>query len=119
MKKSEEMAYTQSEANFYFEGPPIDIAQNYANFTKTVMISIFFMPILPIVLPFGTLAIITAFLMNKYLLFNRYAAPKATGVKINFDMYQYMDFVLVTFAVIFWFLKNQFDFFFLLKFIFF
>lgn len=101
MKNSEEMAYTQSEANFYFEGPPIDIAQNYANFTKTVMVSIFFMPILPIGLFFGSLAIITAYIANKYLLFNRYAAPQATGVKINWNMYQYFDFVWITFAVIF------------------
>lgn len=106
MKNSENMAYTQAEANFYFEGPPIDIAQNYANYTKTVFISTFFMPILPIALPFGALAILTAYLMNRFLLFNRYAAPKATGVTINWDMYQYYDFVLVTIGVNFFPKKN-------------
>lgn len=91
--------YTQAEANFWFEGPPIDIAQNYANFTKTVMVSLFFMMILPLAVFMGALAILTGYAVNKYLLLNRYTAPKATGVKINFDMFQFFDLVLVTFAV--------------------
>jgi hypothetical protein len=91
--------YTQAEANFWFEGPPLDIAQEYANFTKTVMVSLFFMTILPLALILGALAILTAYIVNKYLLLNRYTAPKATGVKINFDMYQFFDLVLITFSV--------------------
>ena len=91
--------YTQAEANFWFEGPPLDIAQEYANYAKTVMVSLFFMFIIPLSPVLGALAILTAHWVNKYLLLYRYTSPKATGVKINFDMYQFFDLTLIIYGV--------------------
>ena len=91
--------YTQAEANFWYEGPPIDIAQEYANFARTVMVCLFFAAIIPLSLVLGALSIAAGYSVNKYLLLYRYTSPKATGVKINFDMYQFFDLTLITFAV--------------------
>lgn len=95
---------TQKEADFWFEGPPFDIAQRYANHIKTLMISLYFASILPLSLPLGMLAIFVHHSTERYLLLKRHAAPKATGSKLNFAMYQFFDFVLFVFAVFFEFL---------------
>lgn len=90
---------TQKEANFWFQGPPFDIAQRYANHIKTLMISLFFVSILPLSLPLGMLAVFVHHTTEKYLLLKRHAAPTATGSKLNFAMYKFFDVVLITFAV--------------------
>lgn len=90
---------TQKEADMWFEGPPFDIAQRYANHIKTLMISLFFVSILPLSLPLGMLAIFVHHSVEKYLLLKRHAAPKATGSKLNFAMYKFFDVVLLIFAV--------------------
>lgn len=91
---------TQTEANFQFEGHAFDIAQKYGNMMNSFMISIFFMPILPLSLLCGVLAIFFVTTTEKYLLFNRYAAPDATGAKLNFAMYRFFDMILLIFGVI-------------------
>lgn len=63
----------------WFEGSPFDIAQKYANQLKTVMMSFFFLPMFPLALPAGIIALATAKFTEKYLLYRRYAAPKASG----------------------------------------
>jgi hypothetical protein len=75
---------TQREANFWFEGPPFDIAQRYANHLNTLMLSIFFMPMLPLSLVAGGLAMTFAYITEKYLLYRRHAAPEATGARLCF-----------------------------------
>lgn len=98
-KQGRNSIVTQKEANMWFEAPPFDIAQKYANNLKTVMISIFFMPMFPLALPAGIVAIIFARAMEKYLLLRRYAAPKATGAKLNFALYRFFDLVILIFGV--------------------
>jgi hypothetical protein len=95
---------TQKEANYWFEGPPFDIAQRYANHTKTMMISLYFLPLFPLALPIGIVSIYTAHLTEKYLLFYRHAAPKATGPALNFEMYRFFDIVMIIFSVCFFLL---------------
>lgn len=90
---------TQKEANFWFEGPPFDIAQRYTNHIKTLMISLYFVSILPLSLPIGMLAIFIHHFTEKYLLFKRHAAPKATGSKLSFSMYKFFDVTLFVYAV--------------------
>lgn len=90
---------TQKEANYYFEGHPFDIAHKYANMLKSVMISIFFMPIIPMSLVFGVFGVLFVYLTEKLLLYKRYAAPDATGPILTFGMYQFFDVVLIVFGV--------------------
>ena len=79
LRQGDKCVLTQKEANSWFEGPPFDIAQCYANHIKTVMISLFFMPMLPLSLPAGALSIVIGIFTEKYLLYRRYSAPDATG----------------------------------------
>jgi hypothetical protein len=90
---------TQKEANNWFEGPPFDIAQRYASNLKTIMISIFFMPIFPLAFPIGIVAILVSRTLDKYLLFRRHAAPNATGAKLNYALYGFFDFIILLFGV--------------------
>lgn len=90
---------TQKEANFWFEGPPFDIAQRYANHTKTIMISLFFMPMLPLSLIAGALSMLTAHVTEKYLLYRRHTSPQATGPQLCFAMFRFFDIVILVFTV--------------------
>ena len=92
---------TQKEANFWFEGPPFDIAQRYANHVKTLMISLFFMPMLPLSLVAGALSMVTAHITEKYLIYRRHTAPQATGPKLCFAMFRFFDIVMLVYAVSF------------------
>lgn len=89
----------QTTANSWFAGPDFDIAQIYANYLKTTMISLFFMPMLPLSLVAGALSIFTAHYTNKYLLYRRFAAPEATGPKLCFEMFRFFDIVMMMYAV--------------------
>ena len=89
----------QTMANYWFAGQDFDIAQTYANYLKTAMISLFFMPMLPLSLLAGALSIFTAHYTNKYLLYRRFAAPEATGSKLAFEMFRFCDIVMMMYAV--------------------
>lgn len=91
--------FTQKEANFWFEGPPFDIAQRYANHTKTIMISLFFMPMLPLSLVAGALGMLTAHVTEKYLVYRRHTSPQATGPKLCYAMFRFFDIVILVYAV--------------------
>lgn len=99
VKAGNKCIVTQKEANMWFEAPPFDIAQKYANNLKTVMISLFFLPMFPLAIPAGLVALICVRWVEKYLLFRRYAAPKATGAKLNFALYRFFDLAILIFAV--------------------
>jgi hypothetical protein len=90
---------TQQEANVWFEGPPFDIAQKYANNFNSLAISLFFLPMLPLSLLAGGFAILFAYVSEKFLLYRRYAAPHATGSDLCFGMYRFFDLAMVIFAV--------------------
>jgi hypothetical protein len=65
------------------------------------MISLFFMPMLPLSLIAGALSLITAHFTEKYLLFRRHTAPQATGSKLCFAMFRFFDIVMLVFSVSF------------------
>jgi hypothetical protein len=99
IKAGQKCHLTQKEANFWFEGPPFDIAQRYANHVKTLMISLFFMPMLPLSLVAGGVSMLTAHITEKYLLYRRHAAPQATGSKLCYAMFRFFDIVMFVYAV--------------------
>lgn len=67
------------------------------------MISLFFMPMLPISLLAGALSIFFAHYTNKYLLYRRFSAPEATGPELCFEMYKFFDVIMMMYTVrLFW-----------------
>lgn len=99
MKNANTLVMTQKEANLWFEGSPFDIAQKYANQLKTVMMSFFFLPMFPLAIPACVLALVTAKFTEKFLLYRRYACPKASGSQLNLNMYRFFDLIILVFAV--------------------
>ena len=91
--------HNQREANQWFEGEQFNFAQSYANHLVTIMISLFFIPILPLSPILGAVSIITAHYMEKYLLLRRNSAPKAIGSKLCFTIFRFYDIVIIVFAV--------------------
>jgi hypothetical protein len=63
------------------------------------MLSIFFMPMLPLGLVAGGFAMTFAYITEKYLLYRRHAAPEATGSRMCFSMFNYFDIVMIVYAV--------------------
>ena len=90
---------TQSEANEWFEGPPFDIAQKYANNLHTVLVSLFFLPIVPFGIITGFISLLLVYMTEKFLLLRVYNAPVATGTDLNFGLYRFFDIILIIFSV--------------------
>jgi len=90
---------TQEEANLLFEGPPIDIAQNYANVLKTIWVTAFYAPVLPIGVPLAVLGLFLSYWTDKYLLLNRYVRPSALGKSLSLWMAEYLELSPFFFAV--------------------
>lgn len=65
------------------------------------MVCYFFMPMFPLSLLCGALAILAAAYVEKYLLFRRHAAPGATGSRLCFEMFRFFDFIMFIYAVSF------------------
>jgi len=101
IKQGKNCKMTQQEANTVFEGDDFDISERYALYIRTVLISLFFMPILPISALLGTISASVTYWVDKFLLFNRHTVPLATGADINFAMYHFFDFILLIYGVSF------------------
>lgn len=71
-KQGEKCTIPQCEANYIFEGHPIDIALRYANILKTVFFTTFYAPVVPLGYVFSFLGLIINFWVDKYLLVRRY-----------------------------------------------
>lgn len=91
IKQGKACKLTQREANLIFEGPEIDIAQAYANALKTMWLTAFYAPILPIGIPISLVGIFLSYWTDKYLLLNRYAKPSELGKALNKWMTEYLE----------------------------
>lgn len=99
IKQGSKCMMTQKEANTVFEGDDFDMSERYALYIKTVLISIFFLPIMPISSILGIFATLLTFWIDKYLLYFRHTVPFATGSDLNFAMYHFFDFILFIYGV--------------------
>lgn len=73
---------SQAEANFLFEGPPVDLADRNAHLVKTYIVTMFYAPLLPLVILIGVLAFIIDYWVSKYMLLRIHARPKMHGVEL-------------------------------------
>jgi hypothetical protein len=56
--KNNKLKYTQYEANLLYEGPKAEISSKYAYIFKTIWLSAFYAPFVPIVVPISTIGLI-------------------------------------------------------------
>jgi hypothetical protein len=68
-EQTKDIKMTQAEANTLFEGPKIDIAGRYAILLKTMLLTCFYAPAMPIALIFTIVGLILTFWVDKVLFY--------------------------------------------------
>jgi hypothetical protein len=77
MKKVEKAAYiSQHDANLLMESPAADMAQRFANISKTILLTFCYAPLVPIAFFFSAVAVVLEYWVFKYLLLRRHSWPK-------------------------------------------
>jgi hypothetical protein len=92
---------TQAEANALFEGPPVDLAQRYANVLKTLIVTFAYAPIVPVALMFSLAALVIEYWVDKVLLLRRHSRPQRMGGDMARDMVRIIPWAVVVYAVLF------------------
>jgi len=64
------------DVNKAYEGIPCNMAVNYSNVLKTLFMTVFFCPLIPIALPFGIVSVVLLYWSDKYILLRRNNSPK-------------------------------------------
>jgi hypothetical protein len=67
-KQGSNSKLTQAEAHATFEGLKIDIAGKYANLIKSMLLTCFYAPVMPIALIFTIVGLILTYWVDKVLL---------------------------------------------------
>ena len=77
--RGEKSKMTQRQANELFMGPPVDMAQRYANCALLLLLTVFYsfpLPIISVLAFFGT---VFQYWLEKYLLLRRHRIPEQMG----------------------------------------
>jgi len=87
---------TQNDANSVFEGPPVDMAQRYANVQKTMLFTAFYASVVPVGILFSIAGLIITYWTDKYLLLRRHCRPNALGKELAEDMADFLELFFVS-----------------------
>ena len=90
---------TQKQANLWFEGPAIDMAQCYSVVLKSLWLTAFYAPVLPIGLPISLVGLFLTYWTDKYLLLNRYVKPLELGKTLSQSMAEFLELTPFFFAL--------------------
>ena len=90
---------TQAEANALFEGPKPNMSLKYSVLLKTMLLTSFYAPAMPICLPITILGLIFLYWTDKYLLLRRNCLPPSLGSRLNASMIEYLEWMAFTFAM--------------------
>jgi len=74
---------TQKELNDIYELPDMNIAMKYSYLFKTVLMTMFFLPIFPIGVPISLLGLILAYFLEKYNFTHHYKRPEMLNQKLG------------------------------------
>ncbi len=73
---------TQRQANELFTGPPLDMAQRYANTMVFFLLVLFYSWLNPALLLVGIFGILWQYWLEKYVLLRRHKIPEVVGPTI-------------------------------------
>ena len=90
---------TQAKAHAIWEGIQLDIAQKYANILKTMFLTAFFAPLVPLGIPISLFGLIFAYWIDKFMLLRIHAQPSAMGKAISKKMTNYLELFTFFFAL--------------------
>ena len=80
--KGEKSKMSQRQANALFEGPPLDMAQRFANTMLLLLLTLFYFHLLPILPLIAGLGAVWQFWIEKYVLLRRHKIPEVVGSTI-------------------------------------
>jgi hypothetical protein len=87
---------TQRELNEMFEDHDINFATKFSHICNLVLMSLFFLPILPIGVLLSFCGLILAYFVEKYNLLRVYRRPKmGDGGLVKFLLYHFKVFILI------------------------
>ena len=92
---------TQGELNLLWENPPVDMAQRYANYMKTMLICFVFAPIFPMGLVIGFFSMFLQYWTDKILFLRRHARPPQLGQGLSDNIIYWMPILIISYAVTF------------------
>jgi uncharacterized protein YbaA (DUF1428 family) len=83
--QGEKCLLTQAEANEMFQGPALDMANQFANIINLIMSAFFFHSMLPLALPIGCVGLFANYWANKIVFLRRNRAPdQLSGMMAKF-----------------------------------
>ena len=74
---------TQKELNDIYELPDMNIAMKYSYLAKTILMTMFYLPIFPIGVPISLLGLIMAYFLEKYNFTHNYKRPEMLNQKLG------------------------------------
>lgn len=89
----------QGEANALYEGPPVDMAQRYANVTKTLIVVLAYAPIIPLGYLFGMATLLLDYWVDKVLLIRRHARPLRMSGEMSQVMVSMVPWAVMIYAI--------------------
>mmetsp|Transcript_33747 Transcript_33747/g.52097 ORF Transcript_33747/g.52097 Transcript_33747/m.52097 type:complete len:370 (+) Transcript_33747:1480-2589(+) len=97
--KGEDCTLTQREANVMCEGPPIDVANNVANFMNLVMTCVFYCPIIPQAIPLACLGCFLNYWVFKFMLLRKHKMPDMFSELMAAFFANFMPWIILTWAI--------------------
>ncbi|EAS04279.2 kinase domain protein (macronuclear) [Tetrahymena thermophila SB210] len=92
LQNKENSVLTQREANELMELPSYSIGWRYADTTKTMWLTFFFSPLVPICTFISLLGMIFYYLLDKYNLIYRRTVKESIGYDLSFEMLELIEF---------------------------
>jgi hypothetical protein len=92
---------TQRDLNAIFENPDIDFSIKYAYYCKTLLMTLFFIPVLPNGVIISGIGFIFAYLVEKYNMLRLYKRPINANAGMVKKLIYFFKFFIFTYSVTF------------------
>jgi hypothetical protein len=89
---------TQAEANLVFEGPPVDMAQRYANVMKTFIVTLAFAALIPLGVLISLFGLVLSYWVDKTLLLKRHSRPNRLSGRLQEVMSKFVPWAVSIYA---------------------
>jgi hypothetical protein len=90
---------TQKELNDIYELPDMNIAMKYSYLSKTILMTMFYLPIFPIGVPISLLGLIMAYFLEKYNFTHHYKRPEMLNQKLGKFYFNFFICIFLTYCL--------------------
>jgi len=99
LRNQENSRMTQKEAQVLFEDPQVDMSYKYALLIKTMLLTAFYAPAIPISIILAVVGLVFVYWVDKYILLRRSALPFSLGSELTESMLEYLEWMTFMYAV--------------------